>query len=39
MVGAKLAAGHHDSWFDFDEEALVNAVALLADTAVALLKE
>jgi aminobenzoyl-glutamate utilization protein A len=37
MIGAKLAAGHHDSRFDFDEEALVPAMALLAGVAADLL--
>ena len=38
MVGADLAAGHHDSRFDFNEEALFTAVALLGDIAVELLQ-
>ncbi len=29
MVGSKIAAGHHDSRFDFDESALAKAAALL----------
>jgi aminobenzoyl-glutamate utilization protein A len=37
MVGAELAAGHHDSRFDFDEGSLVSATALLGKAAVALL--
>lgn len=39
MVGAELAAGHHDSRFDFDEESLVSATALLGEAAVALLRK
>jgi aminobenzoyl-glutamate utilization protein A len=38
MIGANLAAGHHDSHFDFDEKALVNAVQVLACLAVGLLQ-
>lgn len=38
MVGAALATGHHDSRFDFDEQALDKAAILLATTAVSLLK-
>jgi aminobenzoyl-glutamate utilization protein A len=37
MVGADLAAGHHDSRFDFDEAALVPAMALLSGLAADLL--
>jgi aminobenzoyl-glutamate utilization protein A len=37
MVGTELAAGHHDSRFDINEEALVPAVALLAGVAAELL--
>jgi len=37
MIGTKLAAGHHDSFFDFDEEALVPGIALLAGVAAELL--
>lgn len=33
MIGTELAAGHHDSFFDINEEALVPAVALLAGVA------
>jgi aminobenzoyl-glutamate utilization protein A len=38
MVGAELAAGHHDDRFDFNEDALVLASALLAGAAVDLLQ-
>jgi aminobenzoyl-glutamate utilization protein A len=37
MIGTELAAGHHDSYFDFDEEALVPGMALLAGVAADLL--
>lgn len=37
MVGTELAAGHHDSYFDFDEDALVKAAALLSEIAADLL--
>jgi len=37
LVGANLAAGHHDFRFDFDEEALVFGVALLGSVAYELL--
>lgn len=37
MVGTDLAAGHHDSCFDFDENVLVSATAFLTQTAAALL--
>ncbi|MDR3348226.1 MAG: amidohydrolase [Acidaminococcales bacterium] len=37
MVGADLAAGHHDARFDFDEAALDKAVKLLAAAAAELL--
>ncbi|HWR05818.1 amidohydrolase, partial [Sporomusa sp.] len=36
MVGTELSAGHHDSRFDFDEESLVTATALLGKAAVEL---
>lgn len=39
MVGADLAAGHHDSKFDFDEKALDLATKMLAVSAVELLQE
>lgn len=38
MVGTELAAGHHDSCFDFDEACLVSATALLAKAAAELLR-
>lgn len=38
MVGANLAAGHHDCRFDFDEEGLVLGVALIGSVARELLK-
>lgn len=38
MVGTTLAAGHHDSRFDFNEDSLVSAAALLGEFAVDLLK-
>lgn len=37
MIGANLAAGHHDSHFDFDENALTYSVKMLATAAAALL--
>jgi len=37
MVGADLAAGHHDSRFDFDEKALAYATKILASVTVELL--
>jgi len=37
MIGTELAAGHHDGFFDIDEEALVPGIALLAGVAVELL--
>lgn len=37
MVGADLSAGHHDSHFNFDENALPNAAKILACTAASLL--
>lgn len=39
MVGADLAAGHHDSYFDFDEKALDMATKMIAVAAVDLLTE
>ncbi len=39
MVGTELAAGHHDSRFDFDEESLVTAALLLSQAAVELLSK
>lgn len=37
MVGANLAAGHHDSYFDFDEKALDLATKMIAVSAVDVL--
>ena len=37
MVGAELAAGHHESLFDFNEDALPPAIALLSGVAADLL--
>lgn len=37
MIGTELAAGHHDGFFDFDENALVPGIALLAGVAADLL--
>jgi aminobenzoyl-glutamate utilization protein A len=37
LVGANLASGHHDSCFDFDEQALGKAVAFLGIAAAGLL--
>ena len=37
MIGANLAAGHHDSHFNFDENALPYAAKILACTAASLL--
>lgn len=39
MVGADLAAGHHDSYFDFDETALDLATKMITTSAVDLLME
>lgn len=38
MIGADLAAGHHDLRFDFDENALSKAVEFIATATVDLLK-
>jgi len=38
MVGTDLAAGHHDSRFDFDEEALVLGLGLLGSIAQKILQ-
>jgi aminobenzoyl-glutamate utilization protein A len=38
MVGANLAAGHHDARFDFDEAALDKATKLIAASAAELLE-
>ena len=37
MIGANLAAGHHDAHFDFDETALVYSLKMLASSAAGLL--
>ncbi len=37
VVGADLAAGHHDCYFDFDEKSLDLSVVLLSNLAVELL--
>ena len=37
MVGTELAAGHHDSRFDFNEEALDKALIMLSSATVKLL--
>jgi aminobenzoyl-glutamate utilization protein A len=37
MIGTELAAGHHDCFFDFDEDALVPGITLLAGVAADLL--
>jgi aminobenzoyl-glutamate utilization protein A len=37
MIGTELAAGHHDCFFDFSEDALVPGIALLAGVAADLL--
>ncbi len=39
IVGTELMAGHHDSLFDFNEEALVVSVALLSEIAIELLNK
>jgi aminobenzoyl-glutamate utilization protein A len=39
MIGADLAAGHHDSYFDFDEKALDLATKMIATAATDLLTE
>ena len=36
MIGTELAAGHHDSFFDINEDALMPGVALLAGVAADL---
>ena len=38
MVGADLAAGHHDSHFTFDEVALLYAVKMMAVATAGLLR-
>lgn len=37
LIGANLAAGHHDSSFDFDEKALAMAVRFLSTAAAEIL--
>lgn len=37
MVGTELAAGHHDGFFDFNEDAFVPAIALMSGVATDLL--
>jgi aminobenzoyl-glutamate utilization protein A len=37
LIGTELAAGHHDCFFDFNEDALVPGMALLAGVAADLL--
>ena len=39
MVGTELAAGHHDSFFDFNEAALTPAIALMSGVAADLLTQ
>jgi aminobenzoyl-glutamate utilization protein A len=39
MVGTELAVGHHDSHFDFNEDALVPAIALMSGVAAELLTQ
>ena len=39
MLGTELAAGHHDSYFDFNEEALMPAIALMSGAAADLLTQ
>lgn len=39
MIGTELAAGHHDSFFDFDENAFVPAIALMSGAAADLLTQ
>ena len=39
MVGTELAAGHHDSHFDFNEDALIPAIALMSGVAAELLTQ
>ena len=38
VVGSEIAAGHHDSRFDFDEGVMTNAIALIATATVDLLQ-
>jgi aminobenzoyl-glutamate utilization protein A len=37
IFGTELAAGHHDSFFDINEDALVPGIALLSGVAADLL--
>ena len=37
MLGTRLAAGHHDGYFDIDEEALTPGIALMAGVVADLL--
>jgi aminobenzoyl-glutamate utilization protein A len=37
MIGSELAAGHHDCFFDFNEDALVPGIAFLSGVAADLL--
>ena len=37
MIGTELAAGHHDCFFDFNEDALIPGIALLSGVAAELL--
>jgi aminobenzoyl-glutamate utilization protein A len=37
IIGTELAAGHHDCFFDFNEDALVPGIALLSGVAAELL--
>ena len=39
MVGANLSAGHHDSYFDFDEKALGYLAKILATVVTSLLNK
>ena len=39
MVGTELAAGHHDGFFDFNETALMPAIALMSGVAADLLTQ
>jgi hypothetical protein len=39
MIGTHLTAGHHDGFFDIDENALVPGIALLAGVAADLLSK
>lgn len=37
LMGTDLAAGHHDSHFNFDEKAMINSASLLAATITGIL--